>query len=115
MTIGVLMDEHVKSAITAGLRQLGADVLTAQEDGSAGLTDEELLDRATVLGRFVFTFDKDFLAIAAARQRRGQAFAGVVFANQSTSVARCIDDLAALCLLGEAADIQNSVQFITVR
>ena len=38
MSVSFLMDVHVQSAITTGLRRRGVDVLTAQEDGpdSAG-------------------------------------------------------------------------------
>ena len=37
------MDVHVKAAITAGLRQRGIDVLTAQEDGTERWDDDRLL------------------------------------------------------------------------
>jgi len=49
------MDVQVPAAITRGLRRRGVDVLTAQEDGTARLKDPALLDRATVLGRIIFT------------------------------------------------------------
>jgi hypothetical protein len=45
------MDEHVPRAITEGLKIRGIDVLTVQEDGLRGISDKELLDRATLLGR----------------------------------------------------------------
>ena len=45
------MDVHVPRAITEGLRLRGVDVLTAQEDRTARLTDAELLDRAAALDR----------------------------------------------------------------
>lgn len=56
------MDVQVPLAITEGLRRRGVDVVTAQEDGSGLLEDPELLDRATVLGRLLFTQDEDFLS-----------------------------------------------------
>jgi hypothetical protein len=49
------MDHHVHSGITKGLRRRGIDVLTAGEDGRASVPDEVLLERATELGRVVFT------------------------------------------------------------
>ena len=49
------MDVHVPAGIVRALRRRGVDVLTAQEDGAARLSDPALLDRATVLGRMVFT------------------------------------------------------------
>ena len=61
------MDVHVHAAITEGLRLRGVDVLTAQEDGGRRLRDPALLDRATALGRVLFTQDDDLLREAAER------------------------------------------------
>ena len=72
--IPLYMDHHVPSAITAGLRKGAVDVLTAEEDGSARLDDDPLLDRATSLGRVLFSQDHDLLAIAHRRLRTGPAF-----------------------------------------
>jgi predicted nuclease of predicted toxin-antitoxin system len=55
------MDVHVRRAVTEGLRQRGVDVVTAQEDGSATLDDPLLLDRASALGRVLFSQDGDLL------------------------------------------------------
>lgn len=68
MTIALYMDEHIPRAITVGLRLRGVDVLTVQEDGLAGISDPVLLDRATELGRIVFSQDQDFLIEAHRRQ-----------------------------------------------
>ncbi len=88
------MDAHVPAAITRGLRRRGVDVLTAQEDGSARLEDAPLLDRAAVLGRIVFTRDRDFLAEAVRRQRAGLPFATVVYARQlRVSIGQCVEDM----------------------
>ena len=57
------MDHHIHAAITEGLRQRGVDVLTAHEDGAAQLDDEELLARATQLGRVLFSQDEDLLTL----------------------------------------------------
>jgi hypothetical protein len=45
------MDVHVPQAITEQLRRRGVDVLTAYEDSAATLPDDEILERAPVLGR----------------------------------------------------------------
>jgi len=58
------MDVHVKTAITAGMRRRGIDVLAAQEDEAVRLEDEALLNRATALQRVLFSQDDDLLAIA---------------------------------------------------
>ena len=75
------MDVHVRRAVTDALRLRGVDVLTAQQDGASQLKDPELLDRATSLGRLLFTQDEDLLREARRRQQTGGKFAGVVCAS----------------------------------
>ena len=53
------MDHHVDIAITVGLRRRGVDVLTCQDDGTTTWDDDRLLDRATQLGRVLFSQDDD--------------------------------------------------------
>jgi hypothetical protein len=69
------MDVHVPDAITVGLRLRRVDVLTAQEDGARRLSDAQLLDRATALGRVLFSQDEDLLRKAAQRRQQGVSFA----------------------------------------
>jgi predicted nuclease of predicted toxin-antitoxin system len=57
------MDVHVPAAITRGLLLTGVDVLTAQLDGTTQLEDPGLLDRATELGRVLFSQDDDLLRL----------------------------------------------------
>ena len=61
------MDVHVPYAITIGLRLRGVDAVTAQEDDASELDDSTLLDRATELGRVLFTQDDDLLREAKLR------------------------------------------------
>jgi len=67
MSVRLYMDVHVRRTVTAGLRLRGVDVMTAQEDGAGELLDPELLDRATELGRVLFTQDDDLLREAKRR------------------------------------------------
>ena len=78
MTVPLYMDHHVPSAITIGLRRRSVDVLTAFEDGAAGSPDESILQRATELGRAVFTRDDDFLALADQWLRSAREFGGII-------------------------------------
>jgi len=55
--------------ITTGLRRRGVDVLTAQTDDATRLPDDVFLERATTLGRVLFTQDEDLIAVAEHRQR----------------------------------------------
>ncbi len=82
MAVGLYMDVHVPMAITEQLRRRGVDVVTAIEDGAATLEDDELLARASELGRVLFTQDIRFKALAEDWQRQGRAFGGLIFGHQ---------------------------------
>jgi hypothetical protein len=110
------MDVHVPRSITVGLRLRHVDVLTAQEDGAARLPDPELLDRATELGRVLFSQDDDLLREATKRQIAGTPFAGVVYAHQlKVTIGRCVEDLALIAEAGEPEDLANAVEFLPLR
>jgi hypothetical protein len=49
------MDVHVPYAITIGLRLRGINALTSQDDSTTQLADPDLLERASALGRALFT------------------------------------------------------------
>lgn len=113
MTIRLYMDQHVPRAITSGLRIRGVDVLTAQEDGTSDWDDTRLLDRATELGRVLFTQDIDLVIEAAKRQQMGIHFAGVIYAHQlRVSIGKCIQDLEIIAKAGEPEDLENMIVFL---
>ena len=113
MPIGLYMDHHVQHAITSGLRLRGIDVLTAAEDGAARLADPDLLDRATVLGRVLFTRDDDLLREAARRQAAGLPFPGVIYAHQlGASIGVCIHDLEIIALVSGPSDLEGRVIYL---
>ncbi|WP_293126919.1 DUF5615 family PIN-like protein [Microcoleus sp. bin38.metabat.b11b12b14.051] len=76
------MDVHIPQAITEQLRRRGVDVLSAIEDGATELPDDELLERATALGRVLFTQDIGFRAMAHNWQHQEKKFAGLIFGHQ---------------------------------
>jgi Domain of unknown function (DUF5615) len=82
VSVQLYMDVHVPDAITVGLRLRRVDVLTAQAGGARRLSDALLLDRATALGRVLFSQDEDLLRESAQRQQQGVSFAGVIYAHQ---------------------------------
>lgn len=107
------MDEHIRRAITIGLRLRGVDVLTVQEDGRAGTPDPILLDRATELQRIMFSQDQDFLVEANRRQVEGTSFSGVIYAPLiSTSIGDCIRDLEIIAKASEPEDLANRVEYL---
>jgi hypothetical protein len=107
------MDQHVRVAATKGLRRRGIDVLTAYEDGRATASDEELLARATELGRVVFTQDDDFLAIADQWRRSRRPFAGVVYAHQlHATLGQIISDIQLILEATTADEMRDAVLFL---
>jgi hypothetical protein len=94
VSVRLYFDVHVRIAVAVGLRLRGVDVLRAQEDGTAELGDALLLDRATDLGRLLFTQDKDLLREATRRQRAGKHFSGILYAHQlEVGVGECVNNL----------------------
>jgi hypothetical protein len=72
-----------------------------------------LLDRATALGRALFTQDDDLLREAAARQRHGVAFAGVIYAHQlKVTIGQCIRDLELIATVNEPEDCANQMIYL---
>ncbi|HWP92034.1 MAG TPA: DUF5615 family PIN-like protein [Thermodesulfobacteriota bacterium] len=113
MAIAIYMDVHIPRAITVGLRLRGVDVLTAQEDNSANLSDPELLERATASKRVLFTFDDDLLIEARKRQLVGNPFTGLIYAHPSrVSIGTCIRDIEIIAKAAELDDIANRVEFL---
>lgn len=115
MPVGLYLDHNVSRAIAQGLRLRDVDVLTAFEDRTHMLPDSELLDRATSLGRPLFSSDEDLIVEARRRQREGVPFAGVIFAPQLAAVSICIDQLEILAKAGEPVDFGDRLLFLPLR
>ncbi len=116
MSVPLYMDHHVSSAVTAGLRRRGVDVMIAYDNGHAEAEDETVLQRTTALGRLLFTQDEDLLAIASRWRRVCRQFAGVVFASQgSLTTGETIEWLELIAKASTPQELFNSVQFIPLR
>jgi len=110
------MDVHVPSAVTEGLRRRGVDVLTSQDDGTRQLDDSALLQRATDLGRLLFTQDDDLLAIASRWQEEGRVFAGLVYAHQlGPGIGSMIEDLELIAVCTAEDEVRNRVIYLPLR
>jgi hypothetical protein len=93
------MDVHVPRAVTTALRLRSINVLTAQEDGAAQMDDDELLKRATELGRILVSQDKDLLREGARLLREGGTFSGIVYAHQlRVTIGQIIEDLVLIAV-----------------
>jgi predicted nuclease of predicted toxin-antitoxin system len=110
MSLAYYFDQNVPRAIAIGLRRLGIDVLTSDEDGAADWPDERILERATALERIVFSCDADFLELAADLLTHGQPFAGVVHAHQlQITIGQAVRDLELIARVLTAEEIRNQV------
>jgi predicted nuclease of predicted toxin-antitoxin system len=116
VSVRLYVDVHVRRAITEGLRLRGVDTLTAQEDGAREFDDADLLDRATALGRVLFTQDDDLLREAKRRQQTGETFAGVIYAHQlNVTIGQCIVDLELIAQASEPAEWINRTEYLPLK
>jgi len=107
------MDENVHRAITIGLRLRGIDVVIAQEDGFGRTPDPQVLDRATQLGRPLFSQDDDLLAEAHRRQATASPFSGVIYAHQlHVSIGDCVRDLELIASTADIEELAGTVIFL---
>ena len=113
MSLHFYMDVHVPLAITIELRMRGVDVLTAQEDGAAGMKDPARLDRAAALGRGLVTQDADFLREAARRHQQSISFHGIIYIPQlDVTIGRCITDLELCAKASAPVDWIGRVEYL---
>ena len=88
------MDVHVRRAVATALRLRSIDVLTAQEDGSAELSDGMLLKGATELGRVLVSQDEDPLREGARWLSERKDFSGIIYAHQlRITIGQMVEDL----------------------
>jgi hypothetical protein len=113
MATPLYMDAHVPWPITDQLRRRGVDVLTAQEDGTDRLPDDQLLDRASSLGRVVFTHDIRFRFLAETWIQQGRAFAGLLFGHPlQGTIGQFVRDLELIGKASDPADWANAVEYL---
>jgi Domain of unknown function (DUF5615) len=113
MPAGIYLHVHVPRAIALGLRLRGVDVIRAQEDGAQQLPDPELLDRASLLHRVLFTFDDDLLVEARKRQRAGISFGGLIYSHPfRITIGKCVVDLEIIAKSCGPEDLSHQVLYL---
>ena len=113
MSVPLYVDHNVKSAVVDGLRLKNVDVITCIEDGTEQAEDSEILERAKLLGRAVFTQDDDFLSLSRVWLKSGRDFAGVIYAHQQRiTIRQAIDDLELIAKVLDPVDMQNRIEFL---
>jgi hypothetical protein len=110
MPVALYFDVHVDHAIAGQLRLRQVDVLTAQDDGTDQLSDEQLLEHASKLGRPLVTHDIRFHALAQDWQAQGRPFCGLIFGHlMQVSIGQCVKDLE---VIAKATDPQDWVSAV---
>ena len=102
------LDEHVHSAIAAGLRRRGIDVLTTQEAEMLGASDEAHIQFALNENRVIFTQDDDFLRL----HTRGSEHAGIAYIRQQTPVGYIVRGLVLIHQLLSTEEMKRQVEFL---
>ena len=113
MSLDFYIDHHVHAGIVRGLRTRGINCLTAREDSAQQLDDEDLLARATLLARIMFSQDHDMPAIGSAWIASGREFAGIVHAPQlGITVGQAIRDLELIAQVMSPEEMKNTILWI---
>ena len=110
MSVPLYLDHMVSPRVARELRLRGVDVTTAFEDGNAYLRDEPLLERATQLGRVLYTEDDDFFAITARWLATSRDFSGLACAPQRRmSIGETVKQLELIAKAYDPEDVVNLV------
>lgn len=113
MRCRLYFDHNVQQGVAEALKRLGVDVITAKEDGTALLPDEQLLARASALGRVLVTNDKDFTVIADRWRRTSRPFSGVAYMiRQDIPYAALIEDLHLIAATYTPEEMVNRVEYL---
>ena len=105
-------DVHIPSAVVAGLRTRGMDIVTAQERRQCREDDEILLATATVEGRLLLSQDKDFFRIHHEWMTAGKSHAGILFVRSRLSIGEIIRRTIQFALQTSAADAANVFKLV---
>jgi hypothetical protein len=90
-------DEDFSFPVVLELRQLGHDVMTAQEDGRTSTPDPDILASAHALGRAVLTYNRRHFERL---HRQGAAHSGILSATHDNDFSRLAARIhARLCLV----------------
>ena len=109
------MDVHVPRAVTTALRLRSIDVLTAQEDGAAELDDDQLLQRATELGRVFVSQDADLLREGARRMREHKDFSGIIYAHQLLiTIGQMVEDIELIARATSQDEWRGRIEYLPI-
>jgi Domain of unknown function (DUF5615) len=115
VSVALYMDVHIRRAVTSSLRLRSIDVLTAQEDGSAELDDDLLLQRATLLGRVLVSQDEDLLREGMRRLRQQKDFSGIIYSHQPRiTIGQMVEDLALIERATSPVEWRGRIEYLPI-
>ena len=108
-------EDSMDRDLVRSLRARGVDVITAQEVGMTGRSDEDHLLFATGEGRVLFSFNRgDFFRLHTQLVADGRSHAGILLARQQHySVGEQMRRLLRAMALRSAADMHNRIEFLS--
>lgn len=98
--------------VIAGLRRRGIDLVTADEQGLLGASDEQHPRRATELDRVIVSADRDFFAIVSALLSTGEPFPGLMFVQPHATVGEAVRMLTEAAQFLKPEAIANTIEWI---
>ena len=101
-------DEHVAPAVIAGIRRRGGDIVTVQEAGLRGESDEKQLSYARSSGRVILTQDTDFLRL----HNEGRHHSGIIYAPMRLPVGEIIRGLLLIHELLTPEEMTGHIEFL---
>lgn len=107
-SIRFYVDEHIAHSVVAGLRRRGIDVMTTDQAGLRGATDERQLRQANEQHLVLVTKDDDFLRLHA----EGVRHSGIVFIPAQATIGTIVQGLVLIHSVLDAEVLQNHVEFL---
>ncbi len=108
MPIRFHLDEHIPSAVAAGLRRRNIDVTTSVEAGLVGADDPAQLAFATTSGRVLVTYDDDFLRL----HNEGAAHAGIACCRGTVKIGEQLRRLVLIHSLLTPEEMVSRVEYL---
>lgn len=113
-------DENTAVEIARQLRRDDVDIVTCQEAGLLGESDDVQLAYATAEGRIMITCDQDFLRMDAVYWEASQQHGGIIFLGPDAckNIGRAVRELRALIQQVDSGTIdvekhiQNAIRYI---
>ena len=114
MAVALLLDEHIPLPLANALRTHQIDTVHLIEASWRGVSDEELLTRATTQRRAVVTADvRDFLRLADAWGRLGRRHAGIVLVPQPLPIGELLRRIVARLADWELTPLADRIEVLS--